>query len=116
MQGIDRVEDIDHMTPHPPGDGRYGPRTRPGGRSTAGSRITVLTLIQTLHFWIRNGGLDPSALAASPVQVRISYLTWLLVGLAEPTGLMHGIQLFATSCKGMRGRFRKHSTHDSFST
>jgi hypothetical protein len=37
--------------------------------------VIVLTLIQTLHFWIRKGGLDPPGLAAFPVRVQIGYLT-----------------------------------------
>jgi hypothetical protein len=37
--------------------------------------VIVLSLIQTLHFWIRKGGLDPPALAAFPVQVQIGCLS-----------------------------------------
>ncbi|NCC27040.1 MAG: hypothetical protein EOM22_02520 [Gammaproteobacteria bacterium] len=65
--------------------------------------VIVLTLIQTLHVWTREGGLDPRGLAAFPVQVRIGYLSWLIAGLADPTGLMHGIQLAGTSAMVLFG-------------
>jgi hypothetical protein len=65
--------------------------------------VIVLTLIQTLHVWIRQGGLDPRGLAAFAVQVRIGYLTWLIAGLADPTGLMHGTQLLGTSAMVLLG-------------
>jgi hypothetical protein len=65
--------------------------------------VIVLTLLQTLHFWIREGGLDPRGLAAFPVQVRLGYLTWLIAGLVDPTELMHGIQLAGTSAMVLLG-------------
>lgn len=67
--------------------------------------VIVLTLIQTLQVWIHSGGLKPRGLAAFPVQVRIGYLTWLIAGLADPTGLMHGIQLAGTSAMVLSGYF-----------
>jgi hypothetical protein len=65
--------------------------------------LILLTLIQTLHVWIREGRLNLRGLAAFPVQVRIGYLTWLLAGLADPTGLMHGIQLAGTGAMVLIG-------------
>jgi hypothetical protein len=58
--------------------------------------LIILTLIQILHFRIREGGPGLRGLGAFPVQVRIGYLLWLLGGLADPTGAMHGIQLAGT--------------------
>jgi hypothetical protein len=41
MEGFDAVDDLGHPTPHPPGDGRYGPWSTPARRPTALQLVVV---------------------------------------------------------------------------
>lgn len=51
-----------------------------------------LTLVQILHFRLREGSLK-----AFPVQVRTGHLLWMLAGLWAPLGFFHWIQLAGTT-------------------
>lgn len=51
-----------------------------------------LTIVQILHFSIREGSLR-----AFPVQVRIGYLAWMLAGLWSPLSFFLWIQMAGTT-------------------
>jgi len=58
----------------------------------------ALTSIQTVHYLVRE-----RRIAAFPVQVRLSYLLLLVLGMYPPLGFIHWIQLAGTTAVVMVG-------------
>jgi len=54
--------------------------------------VLVLTLVHNLHYLLREASVK-----SFPVQVRIGYLLWMLIGLWGPFAFFHWIQLAGTS-------------------